>query len=34
MGDKLVIFLDVEQLLSSTERIALDEAEAEAVANG
>jgi purine-binding chemotaxis protein CheW len=34
MGEKLVIFLDVEKLLSSTERIALDEAEVEAVANG
>jgi hypothetical protein len=34
MGEKLVIFLDVEKLLSSTERIALDEAEAEALANG
>jgi purine-binding chemotaxis protein CheW len=34
MSDKLVIFLDVEKLLSSTERIALDEAEAEAMANG
>ena len=34
MGEKLVILLDVERLLSSTERIALDEADVEAVANG
>ena len=33
MGEKLVILLDVERLLSSTERIALDRG-AEAVANG
>ena len=33
-GDKLVIFLDVEKLLSSTERIALQAAGAEALANG
>ena len=33
-GDKLVIYLDVEQLLSSTERIALKEAGVEALANG
>ena len=33
-GDKLVIFLDVEKLLSSTERIALQSAVAEALANG
>lgn len=33
-GDKLVIFLDVEQLLSSTERIALERAGSEAIANG
>ena len=32
--DKLVIYLDVEQLLSSTERIALKEAGVEALANG
>ena len=32
--EKLVIFLDVERLLSSTERIALDRAAAEALANG
>jgi purine-binding chemotaxis protein CheW len=32
--DKLMIYLDVEQLLSSTERIALAEAGAEALANG
>ncbi len=32
--DKLVIYLDVEQLLSSTERIALADAGAEALANG
>jgi purine-binding chemotaxis protein CheW len=34
MADKLVIFLDVEKLLSSTERIALERANAEALANG
>lgn len=34
MGDKLVIFLDVDRLLSSTERIALDRAGTEALANG
>ena len=34
MNDKLVIFLDVERLLSSTERIALDRAGTEALANG
>ena len=34
MGDKLVIFLDVERLLSSSERIALDRAGTEALANG
>ena len=34
MGEKLVIFLDVERLLSSTERIALDRAGTEALANG
>ena len=34
MGEKLVIFLDVERLLSSSERIALDRAGAEALANG
>ena len=34
MADKLVIFLDVERLLSSTERIALDRAGTEALANG
>jgi len=34
MGEKLVIFLDVERLLSSTERIALDRAGMEALANG
>lgn len=34
MSDKLVIFLDVERLLSSTERIALDRAGTEALANG
>lgn len=33
-GDKLVIFLDVEKLLSSTERIALQAAGAGALANG
>lgn len=33
-GDRLVIFLDVEQLLSSTERIALQQAGMEARANG
>jgi purine-binding chemotaxis protein CheW len=33
-GDRLVIYLDVEQLLSSTERIALAAAGAEALANG
>ena len=33
-GDKLMIYLDVEQLLSSTERIALKEAGVEALANG
>jgi hypothetical protein len=33
-GDKLVIYLDVEQLLSTTERIALAEAGVEALANG
>ena len=34
MGEKLVIFLDVERLLSSSERIALDRASTEALANG
>ena len=34
MGEKLVILLDVEKLLSSTERIALERADAEALANG
>jgi purine-binding chemotaxis protein CheW len=34
MGDKLVILLDVERLLSSTERIALERREAEVAANG
>jgi purine-binding chemotaxis protein CheW len=34
MGEKLVILLDVEKLLSSTERIALERASAEVVANG
>ena len=34
MGEKLVIFLDVERLLSSSERIALDRAGTEALANG
>jgi purine-binding chemotaxis protein CheW len=34
MSEKLVIFLDVERLLSSTERIALDRAGTEALANG
>jgi purine-binding chemotaxis protein CheW len=34
MGERLVIFLDVERLLTSTERIALDRAEAEALAHG
>jgi purine-binding chemotaxis protein CheW len=33
-GGRLVIFLDVDQLLSSTERIALQQAGAEALANG
>ena len=33
-GDKLVIYLDVEQLLSTTERIALQQAGTEALANG
>jgi purine-binding chemotaxis protein CheW len=33
-GDKLVIYLDVEELLSTTERIALQEAGTEALANG
>lgn len=33
-GDRLVIYLDVEHLLSSTERIALAEAGVEALANG
>ena len=33
-GDRLVIYLDVEQLLSSAERIALAEASEEALANG
>ncbi|MEP6730708.1 MAG: chemotaxis protein CheW [bacterium] len=33
-GDKLVIYLDVEQLLSSTDRIALGEAGVEALASG
>jgi purine-binding chemotaxis protein CheW len=33
-GDKLVIYLDVEHLLSSTERIALAEAGVEALADG
>ena len=33
-GDKLVIYLDVEQLLSTTERIALQHAGSEALANG
>jgi purine-binding chemotaxis protein CheW len=34
MGERLVIFLDVERLLSSTERIALDRAGTEALAHG
>lgn len=34
MGDKLVIFLDVEKLLSSTERIALERAKSEVLTNG
>ena len=34
MGEKLVILLDVEKLLSSTERIALERAGTEVVANG
>ena len=34
MSERLVIFLDVERLLSSTERIALDRAGMEALANG
>lgn len=34
MGDKLVIFLDVEKLLSSTERIALERANSEVLTNG
>ena len=33
-GDRLVIYLDVEQLLSTTERIALQQAGTEALANG
>jgi purine-binding chemotaxis protein CheW len=33
-NDRLLIYLDVERLLSSTERIALAEAGAEALANG
>jgi purine-binding chemotaxis protein CheW len=33
-GDRLVIYLDVEQLLSSAERIALAEVGVEALANG
>lgn len=33
-GERLVIFLDVEQLLSSTERIALERAGTEALTNG
>ncbi|MEP6618430.1 MAG: chemotaxis protein CheW [bacterium] len=33
-GERLVIFLDVERLLSTTERIALQEAGAEALSNG
>jgi purine-binding chemotaxis protein CheW len=33
-GDRLVIFLDVDQLLSSTDRIALQTAGAEALAHG
>lgn len=34
MGEKLVILLDVEKLLSSTERIALDRVNGEVLANG
>jgi purine-binding chemotaxis protein CheW len=34
MSERLVIFLDVERLLSSTERIALDRVGTEALANG
>ena len=34
MAERLVIFLDVERLLSSTERIALDRAGTEALSNG
>jgi len=34
IGEKLVILLDVERLLSSTERIALERANGEVVANG
>lgn len=34
MSERLVIFLDVERLLSSTERIALDRVGMEALANG
>ena len=33
-GDRLVIFLDVEKLLTSTERIAMQQAGMEALANG
>ena len=33
-GDRLVIYLDVEQLLSTTERIALQRSGSEALANG
>ena len=33
-GERLVIFLDVERLLSTTERIALQQAGAEALSNG
>ena len=33
-GDRLVIYLDVEQLLSTTERIALQRSGTEALANG
>jgi purine-binding chemotaxis protein CheW len=34
MGERLVILLDVEKLLSSTERIALEQASDEVLANG
>ena len=34
LGDRLVMFLDVEEILSTTDRIALQQAGAEALANG